>query len=102
MQHIQPATAVYADGVLKLLTPIDGLTNGGRVEVALVRVVPIDQHAPAEVARRERMAKEHQERMAALPPDSDELGYQEECKQFDEHRNSTRKLFPPKMKGITW
>ncbi len=102
MQNIQTTTAVYEDGVLKLLNPIDGLTNGDRVEVALVRVVPVDRDAPAEVARLERMEKEHQERMAALPPDPDELGYDEECKQFDEHRGGSRKLFPSEMKGITW
>ena len=100
------ATAVYENGVLKPLGgPIPNLTEGDRVEVVLVRVAPLADAAPEEVARRERIAKEFRERMEqldALPPDPDQLSYEEGCRAFDEGRGASRKLFPPEMKGITW
>jgi predicted DNA-binding antitoxin AbrB/MazE fold protein len=102
MEHMQIATAVYENGVLRLSGPLPNLADGDRVEIAVVRVVPIDRDAPEEVARRERFEKEHRERLAALPPDPDEMTYEEECQAFDEHRESNRKLFPPELKGITW
>jgi len=102
MLHMRFATAVYENGVLKLQGPIPGIADGDRVEVAVVRVAPIDRDSPEEVARRERLEKEHQERLAALPPDPDDLSYEEECKALDEHRPDGQKLFPPELKGITW
>ena len=100
------ATAVYENGVLKLQGgPIPSLADGDRVEVVLVRVAPIDAAAPDEVARRARIAKEFRELMEqidALPPDPDQLSYEEGCRAFDESRGASRKLFPPEMKGIAW
>jgi hypothetical protein len=102
MEHMQIATAVYENGVLRLPGPLPGFANGDRVEVAVVRLAPSDRNAPEEVARRELFEKEHRERVAALPPDPDELTYEEECRAFDEHRESSRRLFPPELRGITW
>lgn len=102
MNHMILATAVYQDGVLKLQGPLPGLVDGDRVEVAVVRVAPIDRAAPDEVARRERAEKERRDRLAALPPDPDDLSYEEGCKALDEHRPEGQKLFPPELKGITW
>jgi predicted DNA-binding antitoxin AbrB/MazE fold protein len=101
MPQMMLATAVYQDGVLKLQAPLPALANGDRVEVVVVRVVPIDRDAPEEVARRERLEKEYQDRIAALPPDA-EGDYEEECRAMDENRGGGRKLFPPEMQGITW
>ncbi len=90
------ATAVYENGVLKPLGgPIPNLTEGDRVEVVLVRVAPIDRNAPTEVARRERMEKEHQERMAALPPDPDDDYDVLEAMNATRLRQGERPLIPP-------
>ena len=100
------ATAVYENGVLKPLGgPIPNLFEGDRVEVVLVRVAPIDAVAPDEVARRERQVKAFQEwrkQFEAMPPDPDQLSYEEGCRVFDEARPEGQKLFPPELKGVTW
>jgi predicted DNA-binding antitoxin AbrB/MazE fold protein len=102
MEHMQIATAVYENGVLRLSGPLPNLADGDRVEIAVVRVVPIDRNAPEEVARREQALKEFDERTKALANAEPEGDYEQECKEFDEHRGEGRKLFPPEMKGITW
>ena len=100
--------AVYENGVLK---PEGGrvpaLVDGDRVEVVLARVAPLDADAPEEVARREQQLKVLREETAALaaqPPLTPEeiAQYEEECRQFDERRGGSRKLFPPELRGITW
>jgi len=64
MTHMKLATAVYQDGILKLSGPIPGLAEGDRVEVVVVRIVPVDRNASEEVARRERIDKKTQEIVA--------------------------------------
>ena len=66
MAQLTLATAVYQDGVLKLQGPLPGFVDGDRVEIAVVRVAPIDRDAPEEVARRERALKAFDEQTAAL------------------------------------
>jgi predicted DNA-binding antitoxin AbrB/MazE fold protein len=102
MQHMQIATAIYENGVLRLPGPLPNLADGDRVEIAVVRVVPIDRDAPEEVARRERILKAFDEHIKALANSEPEGDYEQECKEFDEHRGGSRKLFPPEMRGITW
>ena len=46
MEHMQIATAVYENGVLRLPGPLPGFANGDRVEVAVVRLAPIDRDVP--------------------------------------------------------
>ena len=103
MEHMQIATAVYENGVLRLPGPLPGFANGDRVEVAVVRLAPIDRDAPEEVAAANGSRRNSiSERVAALPPDPDELTYEEECKEFDEHRGEESEAIPPEIKGITW
>jgi hypothetical protein len=102
MEHMQIATAIYENGVLRLPGPLPGFANGDRVEVAVVRLAPIDRNAPEEAARRERALKAFDERTRALANAEPEGDYEQECKEFDENRGGGRKLFPPEMRGITW
>jgi predicted DNA-binding antitoxin AbrB/MazE fold protein len=96
MMHMLHATAVYENGVLKLQGPLPGLANGDRVEVAIVRVALIDRDAPDEVARRERIEKEHRERTAALPPDAEDDDYDVlEAMNATRLRQGERPLIPP-------
>lgn len=96
MLHIQVATAVYQNGLLKLQGPIQGIADGDRVEVAVVRLAPIDRNSPEEVARRERLEKEHQERLAALPPDPDDNYDILEALNANRLAEGARPLIPPK------
>ena len=75
MSQLRTVTAVYENGVLKLQGPVPGLVDGDRVEVALVRVAPIDADAPSEVARAAKAAQsfdEYRKLLAALPSDPDD------------------------------
>jgi predicted DNA-binding antitoxin AbrB/MazE fold protein len=96
MPHMMLTTAIYQDGVLKVQGPLPGLADGDRVEVVVVRVAPIDRDAPEEVARRERLEKEHQERLAALPPDPDDNYDILEALNANRLREGARPLLPPK------
>ena len=72
MEHMQIATAVYENGVLRLPGPLPGFANGDRVEVAVVRPRRSTATRRKRLRARERFEKEHRERVAALPPDPDE------------------------------
>jgi len=98
---IHTMTAVYQDGVLKPLYPLP-LMEGDRVEVIIVTPTPVDPNSPEQVARRERILKEFDERTAALESAEPDGDYEEGCKALDENRKGGRQLFPPEMKGITW
>jgi predicted DNA-binding antitoxin AbrB/MazE fold protein len=98
MSHMMLANAVYQDGVLKLQAPLPGFVDGDRVEVVIVRVVPIDRNAPEEIARRERMEKEHRERVAALPPDPDDDYDLLEALNANRLREGARPLIPPEVR----
>lgn len=95
MTHMLHATAIYENGVLELQGPLPGLVNGDRVEIAVVRVAPIDRDAPEEVARREQIEKEHQDRLAALPPDPDDQYDTLEALNENRLREGARPLIPP-------
>ncbi|MBA4066162.1 MAG: hypothetical protein C0501_21095 [Isosphaera sp.] len=115
MNHMIPATAVYQDGVLQLQDlPLGSpdLVDGDRVEVVIVRVVPVDKNHPDEVAReaadRARRAKAARDLIAAgeaaaAGPGDEEDDVDEHGRHvLDRNRGGGRVLFPPEMKGITW
>jgi len=95
MTQMLHLTATYEDGVLKLQGPLPGFADGDRVEIALVRIAPVDRDAPAEVARRERIEKEFQERLAALPPDPEDAADVLEAMNATRLRQGERPLIPP-------
>jgi predicted DNA-binding antitoxin AbrB/MazE fold protein len=99
VNHLIVTTAVYQDGVLKPPHPIPNLADGDRVEVVVVRVVPVDRDHPDEVARRERQLKAWEERTAALEaaaPDGEDDDYDIlEALNANRLREGARPLLPP-------